>query len=226
MKILYTKSEFENSKMQDKLPLECVHCGNQFLKNKNDICKVIKNSNFKIACKYCSKKCKYESQNKKIQVTCKNCQKQFLKNPNQIAKTVNNFCSRSCSATYNNTHKTKGNRRSKLEMWLEKQLIEIFPNLKFDFNKTNSINSELDIYIPSLKIAFELNGIFHYEPIFGKTKLNKIKNNDKRKFQACLENQIELCIIDSSSLNYFKPEKAKKYLDIICSVIQEKIKNT
>ena len=71
-------------------------------------------------------------------------------------------------------------------------------------------------------MAFELNGIFHYEPIFGESKLEQIQNNDSRKFQACLENGIELCIIDASSLTYFKEKSAKKYLDIITNIIDNK----
>jgi hypothetical protein len=34
-----------------------------------------------------------------------------------------------------------------------------------------------------------------------------------------LENNINLCVIDSSALSYFKPSKAKKYLDIITNTI-------
>ena len=77
------------------------------------------------------------------------------------------------------------------------------------------------IHIPSLNLAFELNGIFHYEPIFGQDKLDSIINNDNRKFQACLEKTIELVIIDAASLQYFKPQNAKKYLDIIISIINK-----
>lgn len=141
------------------------------------------------------------------------------KNKNKI---YNFFCNRSCAATYNNTHKTKGNRRSKLEIWLEEKLKEKYKNLNILYCDKKTINSELDIYIPSLKLAFELNGIFHYEPIFGESKLEQIQNNDNRKFQACLENVIELCIIDASSLTYFKEESAKKYLDIITNIIDNK----
>jgi hypothetical protein len=112
---------------------------------------------------------------------------------------------------------------SKLEIWLSQELPKIFTNLKFEFNNKQAINSELDIYIPELKLAFELNGIFHYEPIFGKDKLEKTQNNDNRKFQACLEKEIELVIMDVSSMNYFKPIKGQKYLDIIIQIITQKM---
>ena len=138
------------------------------------------------------------------------------------SKSGNQFCSRSCSNKYNNARKTKGTRVSKLEVWLSKQLPELFPDLEFHFNRKDAINSELDIFIPKLKLAFELNGIFHYEPIFGSEKLSSIQNNDDRKFQACIEAGIELCLVDVSSMTYFKPKKGQKYLDIITNIINDK----
>ena len=36
--------------------------------------------------------------------------------------------------------------RSKLEKWLEEQLIKMYPNLEIHFNRKDAINSELDIY--------------------------------------------------------------------------------
>jgi len=172
---------------------------------------------------YCSHKCaslfKITSQN----VICKQCNSIFSKTNKQIIKYPNHFCSRSCAAIYNNTHKTKGNRKSKLEIWLETQLSTLYPNLEFIFNGKEIINSELDIYLPSLQLAFELNGIFHYEPIYGPEKLASIKNNDNRKFQACLEKNIELVIIDSSGQKYFKPSSSKKYLQIIKEIIDSKL---
>lgn len=63
-----------------------------------------------------------------------------------------------------------------------------------------------------------------YEPIYGENKLNQIQNNDNRKFQACLEKKIELCIIDTSCSVHFKPQRDVKYLNIIRSIIDQKMR--
>ena len=177
---------------------------------------------------YCSFDCKIngKGQRSALEVVCSNCKTTFHKSFSEIKKVNNHFCSQSCAATYNNKNKTKGNRRSKLEIWLEGQLTMIYPNLEILYSDKTYINSELDIHIPSLKLAFELNGIFHYEPIFGESKLDQIKNNDGRKFQACLEKGIELCIIDTSLQKYFKESTSKKYLDIITKLVNMKLSKT
>ena len=161
--------------------------------------------------------------NNRVNCKCENCGKEIIKKPHNIkkSKTGRFFCNSSCSATYNNTHKASGNRRSKMEEWIESELKKSY-EFEIIFNGKDAINSELDIYIPSLKLAFELNGIFHYEPIYGNDKLEKIKNNDDRKFQACIEKNIELCIIDASSSKKFKPERDIKYLQIIKNIIKIK----
>ncbi len=173
---------------------------------------------------FCSTKCAGQYVYKQITSPCGCCSKPITRKfcEAKSSKTGNIFCNRSCAATYHNMHKTKGTRVSKLEIYIQDKLKELFPKIEFDFNRTNAINSELDIYIPSLKLAFELNGIFHYEPIHGPDKLLQIQNNDNRKFQACLEQGIELCIIDSSSMKNFKIDKAKKYYTIICDIINLK----
>ena len=123
-------------------------------------------------------------------------------------------------------HRTNGNSRSKLESWIEAQLTIKYPKLVIQYNKRDVINSELDIYIPSLKLAFELNGLFHYEQIFKKTMLINIQNNDKRKFQACIENEIELCVIDTSRQKYFKENTSFQFLPIITSIISSKLESS
>jgi hypothetical protein len=222
MKPLFSTEDFNNASSRDFLPLQCERCNQIFYSHKKEIQKVYKNS-LKNKLKYCSKKCSLNYENTKQKVICKQCGKEFFKYKIKVKTSSNHFCSSSCSASYNNTHKNHGNRRSKLEIWIESQLTTLYPNLKIDYNKTSAINSELDVFIPSLKLAFELNGIFHYEPIYGKEKLSKIQNNDNKKFQACLEKHIELVIIDSSQETYFKPERVKKYLNVIVNTINKKL---
>jgi len=172
---------------------------------------------------FCSSICRnlYKGFTAPKSVSCTVCAKEVLRNGSALRKSKNIFCSKRCAALYNNTHKTTGNRRSKLEAWLEQEIVKLY-SFELHFNRKDAINSELDIYIPSLKLAFELNGIFHYEPIFGIDKLSQIQNNDGRKFQACIEAGIELCIIDTSNQKYFKISTSEKYLDIIKIIIDSK----
>lgn len=174
---------------------------------------------------YCSKECQIFARGRKIplDVNCLCCNKEFKKQGRRAEKSPNHFCSRSCSVTFNNQNKTHGNRRSKLEIWLETELPKLYPNLEFHFNRKDAINSELDIYIPELKLAFELNGIFHYEPIYGPEKLSQIQNNDNRKLQACAENGIAFCIIDTSQQTHFTEKSSVKYLTIITKTINDAI---
>ena len=219
MKPLYTQLEYNNVKSSTELPLKCYDCGNTFYKMKKYITHEIKTNKGEI--KFCSQKCNKSSKKRRITLKCDNCKSNFEKLISEQNKT--NFCSNSCQASYQNKHKKYGTRRSKLEKWLEQQLILLYPNLDIHFNRKDTIGSELDIYIPSLKLAFELNGIFHYEPIFGKNKLNQIQENDISKTKACIDSQIDLCIIDTSTQKYVKPKTSQKYLDIINNIIKERV---
>ena len=217
---LYNELDFLKAKSMDKLPCKCEYCNQTFYKFKKYITYELKKNKGDV--KYCSEQCDKLAKKLDQFVICLNCSKQFIKKSNHIKTSPNHFCSKSCAATFNNKHKTTGTRRSKLEIWLEEQLTVLYPNLHIDFNKKEAIGSELDIYIPGLKLAFELNGIFHYEPIYGSDKLNQIQENDISKTKACLDNKIDLCVIDSSGLKYFKPSNAQKYLDIIVNIINQR----
>ena len=173
---LYSEQNYKIAKQKDFLPLQCKQCYKTFFKTKNYITYHILSPKYGKTGDYCGNKCERAFQDPPIYLNCTQCNKKFTKQSAQIkkSKSGNHFCSLSCAATFNNTHKTKGTRHSKLEAWLGEQLPNLYPNLDIKYNEKSAINSELDIYIPSLKLAFELNGIYHYEPIHGQDKLNKV----------------------------------------------------
>lgn len=218
MKPLYTESEFAEAKSRDLLPFECKHCGEVFHKSKNEAAKS-QLRHRKEQLNFCSNSCQRRYNTPRVTTECEQCGTPFSKRAYQFAKSEHHFCSRSCAATWRNLNKKNGTRRSKLEKWLEEQLTTLYPNLEFHFNQKDAIQSELDIFIPSLRLAFELNGIYHYEPIHGQDKLDAIQSNDKRKFAACHEAGISLCSIDTSHQKYFKEKSSRKFLKIITDII-------
>ena len=55
---------------------------------------------------------------------------------------------------------------------------------------------ELDIWLPSLKLGIEWNGIYHYKPIRGDQALQRIQSADERKKIICKEKNIKLIVIE------------------------------
>lgn len=228
---LFTDDQFKTAIYSDYLPLKCIHCQKEFLRKKRDIVCALRRIRNQMGVRdgsSCSSVCGIRHRSVvegrgKSEVACKGCGKILLKYNRVLQKQSNHFCDQSCSASFNNKHKKGGNRRSKLEKWLEEMLTQRYNRLEISYNQKDAIDSELDIFIPELKLAFELNGIFHYEPIYGDSKLNQIRNNDDHKIRACFEKSIELCVIDTSKQSYFKPKTSQKFLDIITNIIDGKI---
>lgn len=217
-------------KGRDPVEFSCDICGKHFFKTKREYrsqLSLITGNKYKGVSKKhaCSRECLTKIKDMRTNVNCGFCSASILKTAREIRDSKSGlvFCNSSCAASYNTTHKTKGTRVSKLEVWLASELTRLYPETEIHFNRKDAIESELDIYIPSLKLAFELNGIFHYEPIYGAEKLGQIQSNDRRKFAACAERGIGLCIIDTSKQTYFKPASSQKYLDIIVKIINDAI---
>lgn len=224
MKPLISLEAIENSKSRDLIPFECGLCHSTFYRTKKmygDALSPKRNDRID----FCSQRCNQRSRSKEEARICKQCNKPIIKKKAELlkSKSGHSFCSNSCAGVYWSRNKATGTTRSKLEKWIEQQLTLRYPSLTIDYNKTNAIKAELDIFIPSLSLAFELNGIFHYEPIFGDKKLNNIKNNDQRKFKACSDAGISLCVLDTSQQKYFKTKTSEKYLEIIVKIIEDSV---
>lgn len=222
MKPLYTEEVYSQARDKHLLSLECCYCQQAFQATKTKIKYVLKTGKL---IKFCNSICKQKASNRSVTDACGFCGSLCTRQLKEYkgSKSGKIFCNSSCAAKYNNTHRVTGNRRSKIEIWIEQQLRILFPELNILFNDKTAINSELDIYIPSLSLAFELNGIFHYEPIYGQKKLDQIQINDNNKFYLCQQHNISLCIIDISKMIHFKPLKSQKFLDIIFSIISQNL---
>ena len=211
----HTQEEFDLLKTKDQINLLCEQCNQTYTRRKKDILDTF--TRYKTYPKGCSKECISKLKRKKV--ICENCKIIFYKLKHQTFDLKYNFCTSSCSATYNNKNKTYGYRRSKLEIYIEKQLTLLYPDLEILYSNKQIIGSELDIYIPSLKIAFEIQGIFHYEPIFGQEKLEQIQKNDLEKIKKCKELNIKLIHIDTRSQKNFTEKSSLIYIDKITKLI-------
>jgi hypothetical protein len=114
---LYTTEQFNSCKSRNTLPLKCEQCNETFYQTKHQIQCALRPTHIKtMDC--CSSICSKIFKSKSIDTTCSNCQTLVTIKASELkkSKSGNAFCSKSCAATYNNTHKTTGNRRSKLEI--------------------------------------------------------------------------------------------------------------
>lgn len=215
-----TQEEFDNFKSRDLINLICTQCKNNYQRSKKNVLDTFKR--YDIYPKYCSSQClaNFKKSTKNIKTFCTNCNKEIVKLSNQYYKSDNHFCSRSCTAIHRNKNKTHGTKRSKLEIYLEEQLTELYPNLEILYSDKKIIGSELDIYIPSLKLAFEIQGIFHYEPIFGQEKLDQIQKNDLEKIQKCKELDIKLHHIDISKLTKCTEKNCEIYNQEVLNILE------
>lgn len=201
--------------------VNCRNCGRQTTKSNGRYSEAIKNGwNF-----FCSIKCRYAYQEKGKEFLCPSCSKVIRKTPSQIRQTKSNvFCTKSCAARYNNRHKHTGTRRSKLENYLEQELKLKFPLLNFLCNTKEQIGLELDFYFPTLKLALELNGIFHYQPIYGFEKLERIQKIDQEKIQRCKLASIKLYIIDVSRETHLTRELKRRHWKAVKELVASESK--
>lgn len=198
----------------------CAQCGKPFKYNAAKLKYALENGEQTNV--YCSNECCRKHHTTAVNITCLWCNNSFTKILSQFKRTKNHFCSQSCAAKYSNRHKKHGTRRSKLEVFLESKIKSNYPDLEVQYNSTNAIEMELDIFIPKLILAIEINGIFHYQPIYGETKLQSINANDDRKRELCLEKKINLITIPCLD-KYINKKIQERYWEMVNKIISGRL---
>lgn len=210
------------------LKLTCQVCQKTIIKKRRYVQKNRKRSNYVTCSGSCARQLSATGKNFVVR-ECPVCSKEVRRTLSAVNRSKSKvvFCGLSCAAHQNNLNRPVGLRRSALEIWIESKLIERYPDLKIDFNRKNAIGSELDIYIPEFKLAFELNGFFHYFRIkknnYGSIILKRTKANDARKVKACNEARINLHVINTSRVGHFSFSKSNRILSKITKVIDKVI---
>ncbi len=102
-----SQEDFEKTKTLEKVKVECQQCFNIFETTKKNILKGYKQRQTFV--RFCSADCsaKSRSKNNSVTVVCDNCSTTFTRTLSEFNKSDNHFCSRSCSASFNNTKKPK-----------------------------------------------------------------------------------------------------------------------
>jgi hypothetical protein len=201
LKTNISKKEFDELTLRESIKMNCRVCNCIFTQTKNIIVKSFKNG---FTSGFCSRNCSNKFKKNEVTTQCKECEKEIIVSSYRYKNNSNCFCSYYCGTKHRNKNKTSGYKRSKIEFYIEEKIKTNFPLIELKCNETKTLEGlELDFYFPSLKLAFELNGITHYEPIYGIDRLERSKDSDKRKMAKCMELGIELAIIDISRYKYF-----------------------
>lgn len=152
------------------------------------------------------KQAKHKKQAVMTEISCGFCSKNFLKWARDIkkpTKTGKNFCSRSCRTKYvhANCNPTQNVKQSVPQQMLFNLLKEKYPTATILYNDRTVLKSslELDIVLPDIKLAIEVNGPTHYFPIYGEEKFDAVINRDSIKLSEAQAIGYEVLILNVSA---------------------------
>jgi hypothetical protein len=146
-------------------------------------------------CKQCHSKSMITSSSDIVSFICDNCGKSFDKMKKLRLQPLK-FCNKSCRAKYFARVNNLGGQRSLMEQKLELYIREFFPSVILNINDRDILGGlELDLYLPELRFAIEVNGPCHFIPIWGEDTLKHTRRNDIIKSNYCQKKGIRLLYI-------------------------------
>jgi len=165
-----------------------------------------------------------KSPKSRVQIICANCGNTRMIQPTRISQTKRSFCSKHCAGTYNSKLPKHKTFQSKAEKQIRKYITTNYPNLEFITNNKSHIGYELDIFIPSLQLAFEINGIHHYKPIYGTPLFEKIKIRDNLRVEMCAAKNTTLIVLNISKLSQYTDKHMQPFYQIVDTAIKDHMK--
>ena len=130
------------------------------------------------------------------------------------------FCGNSCAAKYNNANVPRDGRRSQLEAYIEAKIQTAYPELELITNDRLLLGLEMDLYLPELGLAIEINGICHTKAIYGENTYAATQRNDLEKARRCEDLGIDLVVIDTSGQAAFSEASSAEYLTMVFNAIE------
>ena len=111
-----TQEAFDTLKNHDKVCITCQECFKDFQALKKNIKKAftLRGSALRFCSQYCVNTSRLKDSVSEEVIKCSHCSKDFIKATRYIQKSKNHFCTRSCSASFNNKLKIRKNSKYSL----------------------------------------------------------------------------------------------------------------
>lgn len=149
-----------------------------------------------------------------VETSCGGCGTRIKRRPRDLKRYGVAYCSHSCHMRTKNAAGLTVNT-SAAELRIAEQMRDAFPTICIAVNDRTLLPDglEIDIHVPALKLAIELNGPIHSRPIFGNRTFAKTQANDRRKARMLKDAGYRLLTVDVRGTEAVTPERRSTYFD-------------
>jgi ribosomal protein L33 len=216
-----TIQQIQNSPRGAIITLLCHACGIEFQRKKSEVMKSIRKGK-KFSCSVgCSNRLSNSGLQRFVTLKCDECGQEFTRvmkdyRKNQLRNAAKLYCNKHCAMIALNKSPRSSRPTSSHEVIMSQIIKDNYDNNICIFNNVRDVfpdNLEIDIWIPSVCLAIELNGVCHFYPIYGEDRLKKTQSNDYKKSMLAQKMNINLLTIDTSSLKSKSKQQVLNFLN-------------